>query len=212
MLNKYYGVSFGGSYSSSSSVISDKDLFYPSIDWEVFNINGKSYQATLDNLKQNLFPALKTNVTDALNKILIGEGVIQSKPTPVVTIQQVVSTTPINVTASNKTSSVGDNIKDIVAIGQLSPAQQAAITASLNKGADIVTAVNSASLTKSQADAINTVSKATGGEASVKATAPTPPPTQPITAVSTTKDYTKYYLIGGGLIILVIGSILILKK
>jgi len=135
-----------------------------------------------------------------------------------VTIHQVVSTTPINVTASIKTSSVGDKIKDIVAIGQLSPAQQAAITASLNKGADIVTALNSASLTKSQADALNTVSKATGGYAIVKATTPTTT-TTPTTAKQTVKadavapkaDYTLYY-IGGGLIVLIIGAVLILKK
>ena len=56
------------------------------------------------------------------------------------------------------------------------------------------------------------MAKTLGSNTVFTATATTPPPTQPIATVTVTTDYTKYYLIGGGVLILAIGAVLILKK
>jgi len=174
MLQKYFNVSIisKAAQSTRNGVIPAKDYF---------TIDIGSYFATLNNVKQYLFPSLNTNVTDALNKILIGEGVIKTQPVVVnnPTIQQVVSTTPITT--------------------QSQPVVNNPINTSTGNTA-----------TSNPTPASSTSSNPFG---SFTFTPPTQSATTPnVPTTSTTKDYTMYYIGGGVLVLIVIGTLFLTHK
>jgi len=94
MLKKYFGTSTVlkiSHYKGDLGEVYSKGLNYGDINDMIITPDGKKYFANLDNLKKYILPSLNTNVTDALTKILIGEGVIAK----VIDIVQPVVTTPV---------------------------------------------------------------------------------------------------------------------